>query len=494
MFPSLKDLKNKPAVHWENLSKIQVLNLISFVQKNVPAYNKFISTFGIRKKISTINDFRILPVSDKETYLRKYPYKELFPKNKLGLFTTVSATSGSSGEEFYFPREEIHDEQYKYAAEIFLKNQFGINNKTKTLGIIGFGMGIWIGGIFTYKNFNRLSQDNNLTLIPAGSNIETFLKAFKKLAPFYDQVILMGYPPFIKDVLDEGQYYNIEWKKHRIKILTAAEGYSEKFRDYITKVAGLKNPLLDTINIYGTVELGTMGSETPLSILIRRLAVNDDKVFNRIFKKANRLPTLVQYHPYQIYFEEIDGEVVASGYGSSIPLIRYRFPDMGGVISFDEMINHFNSLGIDLYKEAKKLQIESRILKLPFVYVYDRSDHAIILRGANIYPDEIKLALHHHDLSRYLTGRFTMIKKEDAKMNEYLEINVELKKNIKESSKIVKLTTETIVQELLRTNQEFSYLHSQNNLSVQPRVVLWSYKYDLFFKQSGKQLWSIKKQ
>ncbi len=486
----LKNLKTKAASHFEKNGEEMVMRVFDFVFNNVPAYKELLKSLKIDgKKIKTIEDFKKLPVTDKNTYLRKFPFLDLLPNRDISQATTISATSGSTGEPFCFPRGEEQDAQYEYIAELFLKNSFEIDGK-KTLGLIGFGLGIWIGGIFTYKNLNRISsKGHNLTLMTIGANIEMFLMALKKMASNYDQVLIMGYPPFIKDVIDEAKDYGIDWKNYNVKILTAAEGYSEKFRDYISAKAHLKNPLKDTVNIYGTVEMGTMAHETPLTNLIRKISLEDKKIFEVIFPKANRLPTLAQYYPEIIHFEEVNGEVIASGYCSSIPLLRYRFPDMGGVIKFDEMVLKLKSIGIDILSEAKKYGIEDRVLRLPFVYVYDRTDHAIILRGANIYAEEIKNALHKEDLHNLVTGKFTMIKNENKKMDEYLEINIELKKKIKPNKNHSNKILKNIVDELVKSNNEFCYLYSSDAKRVTPKIILWPYQHERHFKPGGKQKW-----
>lgn len=486
----LKNLKNKPASYFEKKGEEMVLRVFDFVYNNVPAYKEFLKSLKIEgKNIKNIEDYKKLPVMDKNTYIRKYPFLDLIPNRDISQATIISATSGSTGEPFCFPRGAEQDAQYEYIAELFLKNSFEIDNK-KTLGIIGFGLGIWIGGIFTYKVLNKISEKGyDLTLMTIGPSIEMYLNALKKMGHNFDQVLIMGYPPFIKDVIDEAKDYGIDWKNYNIKILTAAEGYSEKFRDYISEKAFLKNPLKDTVNIYGTVEMGTMAHETPITNLIRKIALEKKDIFRAIFPKANKIPTLAQYYPEIIHFEEVNGEVIASGYGSSIPLLRYRFPDMGGVIKFDEMISKLKVAGIDILSEAKKHGIENTILHLPFVYVYDRTDHAIILRGANIFAEEIKNALHNDKLHSLITGKFTMIKCEDKKMNNYFEIHVELRKKNQANKKISKMIQEIVVNYLLKINSEFQDQYKSVPKIMTPKIILWPYQHEKHFKPGGKQKW-----
>jgi phenylacetate-CoA ligase len=100
----LSDLKTKPAEHWLKEGRKQIDRLIKFVLKTTSAYRKFLKDNGIDyTKIKGFPDLQNLPIIDKNNYLRKYDYLELFPNKDISS-KVVSATSGSTGEPFYFFR------------------------------------------------------------------------------------------------------------------------------------------------------------------------------------------------------------------------------------------------------------------------------------------------------------------------------------------------------------------------------------------------------
>jgi phenylacetate-CoA ligase len=168
-------LKNTDSKFIESQGEKMALSLFNFSSQNVPAYSDFLERNKVSKVIKDIDDFKYVPVVRKDNYLRKFSYERLFPQRSLENATTISATSGSTGESFYFPRSEVHDAYYEYATEIFFINQFGLSKKTSTLCVLGFGLGIWIGGIFTYKNLNKLAQKGyKLTIVPVGTNKDSF--------------------------------------------------------------------------------------------------------------------------------------------------------------------------------------------------------------------------------------------------------------------------------------------------------------------------------
>ncbi|MBI5410849.1 MAG: hypothetical protein HZA21_02545, partial [Nitrospirae bacterium] len=415
-----------PSIHWERQGERMALRLARFMAKTVPAYQAQLRASGLGEKaIRSMEDFRQLPVLDKATYITKHSFEDLFPHRDVSGIATISSTSGSTGEPAYFPRGEAQDAGHDYVHELFLANQFEVVKK-RTLCVVGFGLGIWIGGILWFKTVNRLAKKGYpISAAPVGPNVDTYLGVVSRFGRHYDQILLIGYPPFIKDVLDEGIRRGIDWGQYTVKILMAAEGFSEDFRDYLAKQAHLKNAVADTINIYGTVELGTMAHETALTNLIRKVALEHPRLYKDLFPCANRLPTLAQYHPYLTYFEEVNGEVLATGYGSSIPLVRYRFPDRGGVIPFDRMLELFRDHGLDLLELARKSNVADTIMKLPFVYVYERADQALSLMGLLIYPEYVKAGLLREDVQEEVTGKFTMLKQEDKQLNARFELHVE---------------------------------------------------------------------
>ena len=487
-------LKTKKSDFWSREREKNALELFKIASKRVPAYKDFLKKHRVNPdKIKTWKDFELLPPTDKKSYLREYSLEKLAWDGHLNKPIVYTSTSGSTGEPFYFPREQRLDWQYSVLAEEFLKNSsYGTGGPT--LIIVGFGMGVWIGGIITYKAFEIAAQRSNLpiSIITPGTNKSEIFHALRNIASYYNQVILIGYPPFIKDLVDEAPKEGINLKKINLRILFAAESFSEKFRDYIIKKTNIKNPYLNTLNIYGTADIGAMAYETPTSILIRRLAVKNPKLFKDIFIDVNKTPTLAQYNPFFITFESPNKEILLTG-DNTIPLIRYAIGDHGGVVNFNEIDRILKDNNINLQEEAQKNGIKKTITETPFVYVYERSDLSTKLSGAIIYPEHIREGLHHEDLEEFLTGKFTIITKHDKKHNQYLEINIELKPGTKRSTQLEKITKEVIVKSLLDKNAEYKYLFNMTPDRVKPRIIFWEHGHPTHFKQGIKQKW-VKKE
>ncbi len=488
---SLNQLKSKPEEYWTKRGDRVVLDLFKKMSRNVPAYKDFLKKNKIDPiAIKTINDFKSIPTIGKANYLRVYPRRSLCWDGEFaGKNWVISTTSGSTGEPFYFPRDNSQDLQYALALELMLTTNFGIDEKS-TLFIVGFPMGVWIGGLFTYQALKMIQNlgKYKLSIITPGISKAEISKALKNLGHEFDQVIIGSYGPFLKDALDDGPKFGVNWQDYNLKFVFAAEGFSEQFRDYVIEKAGLKNPYKDTLNIYGTVDLGTMAHETPLSVLIRRLAVKNPNLFKEIFGNIDRLPTLCQYIPELFYFESIDGNLICSA-ESGYPLIRYDLKDHGGVIGYSEMMEKLLRSGVDIDDQVDKAGISDTVFKAPFVYVYERSDFSVSFFAFQIYPETVRKALQAGSLKDQITGKFTMLIKYNKKGGQIFEINVELKEKIKEGKELKKQVRNTIQKKLLEENSEYRKTYEEYPKKVIPKVIFWDYENPKYFRPGGKQQW-----
>lgn len=490
----VENLNKKPAHYWQARGDQMALKLFHSMARRVPAYKDFLQKQGIKPaRIKTIADFAQVPPIDKQSYLRQYPLPQLcwdgvFAK-KAWIF---SSTSGSTGEPFYFPRTEDQDRQYALTAELYLRTNFAIHRHT-TLYIDAFPMGPWIGGLFTYQAIRYIAVSGNypLSIITTGIDKAEIIRTVKKFGDQFDQIIIGCYGPFLKDTLDDGIHEGINWKDYKVKFIFSAEGFSESFRDYVSEVAGLSNPYRDTLNHYGTVDLGTMSYETPLSILMRRTALAHPKIYRQLLPVEHKLPTLTQFMPEMFYFEDVAGTLYCSA-PSGIPLVRYNLKDHGGVISYQNAQTIFQAGGIDLQHEAKKAKITDTIWQLPFVYVYERADFSVSFYAFQVYPETIKRALFQEPFHSSITGKFTMITKFDEHQNQYIEINVELKKNIQPSQELAGKIQESTVHFLLKESSEYRETYREIGNRVFPKIVFWKYEDATYFKPGTKQKWTLK--
>jgi phenylacetate-coenzyme A ligase PaaK-like adenylate-forming protein len=489
----LKLIRTKDDAFWSRERERRALALFHEAARRVPAYKDFIGSNHIDPdRIRTFEDFQQhVPSISKKSYLQQYPLEMLCWDGTLKKPLVFTATSGSTGAPFYFPRSERLDWDLSLIHEMFIQN--GNNSDGgPTLVIVAFGMGVWIGGLITYKAYEMAAArgDRPVSILTPGINKKEIYNALRRLAPKFSHTILIGYPPFVKDILDGAGEEGIDLSKLCLRLSFAAEAFTENFRDYLAGVGHMKNIYLDSMSIYGSADIGGMAFETPLSILVRRLAVADGSrgLFNSLFTNISKTPTLAQYNPYAITFEAPGGDILLTG-DNAIPLVRYAIGDHGGAMSFGEVVRKLHDSGISLSECAAGWGLENHVMELPFVYVYERSDFSATLYGLQVYPEHIREALIRPPVNRFLTGKFTMSAKYDEKQNQYLSVNLETKPNAKITEEVEAMILEAIVNELEALNSEFRELHRFLGERAMPRLIFWPAEDVKYFRPGVKQKW-----
>lgn len=487
-----KRLHNYPEDYFLKKGEHRSLKLFKEMAKRVPAYKDFLKKQGINPKhIKNVSDFSNVPPIDKDNYLRKYNKEQLCWDGDLGHGRwTISTTSGSTGKPYYFPRQASQDWQYAITANLYLMENFSIQDK-KTLYIVAFPMGAWIGGVFTYEALRILSDHSryDLSIITPGIHKQEVINAVKELGHSFDQIIIGAYAPFLKDILDDGKREGVKWENYNLGFIFSAEAFSESFRDYVADMIEPEDINRFSLNHYGTVDQGTLAHETPESILIRRKLVADKRL-DVLFPEKTRQPTFAQYNPELFYFQQEDENLLCSTY-SGLPLFRYDLKDYGGIISKKEVYSKLLDNGIDIEHEYTAQELKNR-WNLPFLYVYERNDFSVSYYSFLIYPDSIRRALHEKAIVKEVTGKFSMLADYDKSGRQLLHIHIETKHNVaKDAALKTKLQT-VIHNRLLEESSEYNETYKQVGEVVKPVIELWDYEHPLHFKSGGKQKW-IKK-
>ncbi|TSC65305.1 MAG: hypothetical protein CEO22_516, partial [Candidatus Berkelbacteria bacterium Gr01-1014_85] len=300
------------------------LNSFKKASQSVPAYSDFLRINGVNySKIRTVDDFKHVPIVTKDNYLTKYPFKDMLVAGDIISPKIISMSSGSSGMPFFWPRNAYNsNESTEMHRQIF--EQFDTLRKN-TLIIIAFAMGNWIAGTYTLEALQALQDDGHrLTITTPGLDATAISRIFNELGQSYEQVIIMGYPPFVKDaLLHTKDLMGIKrFSRLNLKVVLAGENISEQWRDYLMSNFIGNKSLLNVCLIYGTADAGMMGHETPETITFRRyLTKASNGVRNNFlnFSKNNTIPTIVKYYPEYKFFEEVDNYLIFTYYGA-LPL------------------------------------------------------------------------------------------------------------------------------------------------------------------------------
>ena len=434
----------------------KIEKLFNDASKNVPAYKKFIK--GKKEKV---------PITSKETYIKKFKKDELVRKGDRPLM--IYASSGSSGVPTYWYNGERSEKIDGEVHKRIFENAFNIKKDEKTLVVVCLSMGLWIAGVYTMLASRYASKRGaNITIITPGLEKANIFSVFKNIAPEFDTVILSGYPPFVPDIISGMKKSKIPFPKN-LKVLTGGDKHTEIWRNSIKNGIGGTIKDRDIINIYGSSDAAVLGYETPLSIFIRKKALENKELYKEFFGSSVLLPGLFQYDEKDIVFEEENGELIITKDGT-IPLVRYNIHDTGKILNnkdINKILKKYNLLA-----EAKKYKTKESG-KLSFVVVNGRTDVAITYYALNIYPEHIQAGILSKSVAPFVTRNSLSYTREIGNTKkEKFYIEVELKDGVHISKEIKHKIKSSILSSLPKVNIEFSKLHNDMGDSVLPKVIL----------------------
>lgn len=456
--------------------------------KNVPAYRSVLKNHNIDPaKIKTPEDFKTLPVIDKKSYIYKYPLADLFP-NKI-ISPMAYASSGSSGKPTFWFRGDEQEEMGGELHEIIFNKIFKIKKHEPTLVVICFAMGVWVAGNYTLASCRYLFKKGyNITTITPGVEKGDIFNVLKELPPRFKNLVLVGYPPFIMDVMHESFKKGIKFDNQNVKILTAGDKFSESWRDSVLKMLNAKDAPDSLVSVYGSADAGFLGHETPLTIFLRRESLKNKKLYKALFGDAGILPGLVQYHPSHIFFEEINGEL-AFTINTAAPLARYNIHDVGSVFSYEKIKKILKESNLE--KEAVKRGLND--WKIPMVAIKGRSDVAVTFYALNIFPEHILAGIQNKKVSKFLSGTFSAYNKTVNKnRTQKLYIKLELAKGVKMSHDVFRLVSRSVVENLIKLNIEYRKLYQVIGTKALPTVSFTSFGDQSFISHEIKGVLNIK--
>jgi phenylacetate-CoA ligase len=436
----------------------RVVGLFHRVAGSVPAYRAFLRERGVDPgEVRTFADFERLPLLTKENYHRRYPLPDLCRDGRLDGCDMIAVSSGSTGQPTIWPRSVTDELAVAARFEQVFADSFAAGERS-TLAVVCFPLGTWVGGLYTLACVRHLAAKGYpITAVAPGNNKAEILRVIPELAAHCDQTVLLGYPPFVKDVIDTGIAAGLDWTRYAVKLVLAGEVFSEEWRDLVGRRAGMSSPCYDSASLYGTADAGVLGTETPLSVCIRRFLAARPEAAGELFGES-RLPTLVQYDPASRFFETHDGTLLFSG-DNGVPLIRYHIADEGGLIGYQDMLAFCGRHGFDPVAElGRRAGPGARgVRPQPFSYVFGRSYFTVSYFGANVYPENVTVGLEQPAVSGWVTGKFVLEVTSDADGNPHLHVTVELAPGEAPDAGREHVLAESIRGQLQRLNSEFAH-------------------------------------
>jgi phenylacetate-CoA ligase len=480
------------ASDWEEIGRSQALETFHLTAARVPAYQKFLKAHNVDPaKIKNFDDFQKLPLTSKENYVLQYPFHERCIDGDPTAGNVISTSSGSTGQPQFWLRDQETNREVEWIFELMFRGSFQVHEK-KTLLIMAFSLGTWTAGTASLGAASALADAGYpLAIISTGIDKANILRSAQELSPLYEQTIICCYPPFGKDIIDEGIAEGIDWKALNVKFLWGGEGVTETWRDYVLEKVGQTNPLLSTFNFFGSADGVDLGFETPVAIALKRIAYRDPELSKELFA-TERLPWIYQFNPLSKYFEAIDDELVITG-RAAMPLVRYNIHDQGGVLGHAEVNDFLATRRVSLAEELKQHDAAGLDYSLPFVYLFGRPHNNATLYGVNIYPENVKIVLDDTELRTQFTGRFKMSAEMTDSMDQYLLLRFELGKHATATPELEQQLTKLIKIKFAAANSEYRTLLATIEERAVPRVELLPFGDPLFIPGGIKYSTAIKK-
>jgi phenylacetate-coenzyme A ligase PaaK-like adenylate-forming protein len=378
---------------------------IKKIIRNWPAYSKFIENKGINPK--TIKNLSELPVIDKQFLSSAIHMIPLFRVRN------IIPSSGSTGDDFSFGL--FGDTDMKKASctiDMILKNRFHTGYK-KTLLIN------MLPGAITLHS-------SSVSVASIGVRTDTAISVIKSFGSCFDQLLLVGEPLFMKNLLERGVKESIPWEHIPLYIIIGGEWTPLGYGDYLEKIAGPQR----VFSFMGMAELGLCYFyETDETIILRRTLSEDRLLARALFGETDFCPMLFEYDENEIYVESLNDPCEPFGSlilttadpNRALPLIRYRGGDKGKILSRDEINHALKSFG---YSPIFG-QCGSHIL-------------AHFGRGKNvsrIYPEKIKETIFsNEELASTTTGNFRLCTEKNV-----LYLKIQMKEDIYPAFSLEKL-------------------------------------------------------
>ncbi len=430
--------------------------------QRIPHYRKFLRRSRINPaQIRTVHDFlQKIPETNKENYI--YKTKDICQMCINGDYHNVNLfvkSSGHSGRQCYWAKSHKQDLYGRTALSIGLDENFDANRR-KTLIINGFLLGSWVTGI----NFNELASWH-CPIINVGPDKEEIFQTIEELGPSFEQIIITGYPPFIKELVEYGNSRHFPWKKQLIHFIAGGEDFPESWRRYVEGI--IKRGKVRSG--FGASDIGILGGmENDATVRIRQLADRNEEFRKALFGEVDETPMLFQY-AYNLYINtNSNHDLIFTSLlpEEAQPLIKYNLQDTGGTISYAQM---------EKLLREHNIRCDVR-LPLPFLYVIGRKSGSVNFNAFLIYPENVEECVYRNpQMARTSTGKFHFGAKYDQHLDRHLHIDMQLKPGIKPTKTLQDQYTSLMVKTLQEVNGGFRITYQRLRERAHPHINLYAY-------------------
>jgi phenylacetate-CoA ligase len=428
-------------------------------KNNVPAYRQFLKSKKFAKPSFSgiIPNISEIPYTDKENYVKLFLMEERCVDGRIpSCGVVIDESSGSSGTATNWARGTTERKRNARFIKFGMQHLLGDN---PLFVINAFALGPWATGVnitMSCVTFSKLKS-----LGPDKTKIENTIKDFGKAHNY----VIMGYPPFLKMLVDNS---DINWKEYNTTFIFGGESMSEGMRDYL-----MEKGIRKIYSSFGASDLElNISAENDFTISLRRLLRSNGELHKRIVKYPGALPMLFQFNPADFFIETSnEGELIITicRPGYIAPKIRYNIHDRGHVLQMKELYAILKELNINAG------ELEKPSTDLPILLHYGRADMTVSFFGSNISPIDIQESLFNLPELAGIVNSFCISAVEDKDGNKQLIISLELQKDKEvslidldqEAKKMLTSSKQTVIKFYKSTQGPFE----KNDMRIKARYL-----------------------
>jgi phenylacetate-CoA ligase len=423
------------------LSEARALRTAAGAARRVPAYRDYLRRHGVDPR--AIQSMDELPETDKASYIDPNPLASRCVDGRIPLVgTTIDESSGSTGTPYNWARGRAERDHVRRMIGFFARYAFG---EEPLVVLNAFSMGAWATGLTT-----AAALEANGLVKATGPHVDKIIGVMDELGPDH-RYLIVGYPPFLKLLLDEGDARGFDWSRYTMHALMGGEGNSEGLRDYLLR------RFRTVVSGYGAtdVEIG-LAAETPVTVALRRLAIERPEIAAALFGEVGRVPMVFQYNPMLHHIEtNARGELLFTVCRAATlsPKVRYNVHDEGGVLRDDELRTRLAEFGIT--PEDLSPPGFGRLVRMPYLYVFGRSDSTVSVMGANVYPGDVESGIYADQLVASKVRSFRLSLLEERTGEPRPLIDIELIDRTEPDASLEAAIAASLASHLLATNTDY---------------------------------------
>ncbi len=414
----------------ERVGRRRAVAVARLAARRCPAYREFLAA----NKVTDIEPFAALPITTKENYVKAYSIESRCLDGRIpAKGVVIDESSGSSGT----PNNWVRGASERAAVRRLLQHGWSLTYRDDGVFLLNcFALGPWATGM----NVSMSLADRVIlkSIGPDKAKLEATLKTF---GPKY-RYALAGYPPFIKDFIDNT---TLDLSAFDLHFIVGGEGLSEGLRTHFLRRAR------SVVSSYGASDLEiNIGIETDRTIALRKQCAADPALSRELFAR-DEPPMIFQYNPLDYLIETNDKkELVFTLLRSSnvAPKVRYNLKDIGGTTPWA-------TAAAALAKRPGTPAPPPPGLSFPLLWVFGRGDLSVPFYGCKVMTTDLDNVLWSDPDMRAAFHSFRLRKSAGSDLNESLVVMLERSAQSASAPIDAARLPRVIFDGLSRVNQDF---------------------------------------